>query len=227
MKSKPIYRPFISNERTLTQIMLDDFAKSFQTCIPAIIKEVVSRDTVVVSPAVQMTGADGSPMNWADITTTVLSPFGGSLFISFPCKAGDTGWLVGADLDTSLFKKDKKPAQQQSYTRHLYRYGFFVPDKINGYNVSDSDDGALVLSTTDGKTKITLKDKEINLESNDELKIKAKSITIISEGNNVVIDGINFKNHTHIVPSAIAVQTNPTTGEGATTATAITSGAQE
>lgn len=227
MKSKPIYRPFITNDRDLIRVLLDDFAKSFQTCIPATIKEVVSRDTVIVSPAVLMTSADESPMNWADITTTVLTPFGGSSFISFPCKAGDTGWLVAADMDTALFKQNKKPARQQSYSRHMYRYGFFVPDMINGYNVSDDDNGALVLSTTDGKTKITLKEKEINLESDDVLKIKAKSITIDSEGNTVVIDGINFKNHTHIVPSAIAVQTNPTTGEGATTATAITSGAQE
>ena len=225
--TKPIFRPFINSEQDLISAMLSDFSSKFQTCIPAVVKEVISRDTVKVSPAVLQTNGDKKPVPWADITTTVLTPFGNSLFISMPCKAGDTGWLVGSDLDTSRFKENKKPATQKGFTRHLYQYGFFIPDAINGYSVSEDDDGAIVLSTLDGKTKISLKDKEINVVSDDKLKINAKSITIDSSNNDVVIDGVNFKNHTHTVPSAIAVQVNVTTGQGATTATAITSGVDD
>lgn len=222
--TKPIYKPYLPNDNALIQALLDNFAKSFQTCIPAVIKQVISRDKVRVSPAVQFTDADGLPIEWADITITVLTPFGGGSFISMPCKAGDTGWLVGADLDTAKFKKSKKVSQQQSFVEHQYQYGFFVPDMINGYSVSEDDDGAIVISTLDGKTKIALKDKNIDIVSDDKLKINAKSITIASSGNNVVIDGINFKNHTHTVPSAISVQVSTTTGQGATTTTATTSG---
>lgn len=225
--TRPIYRPFINNEQSLIETMLSDFAKRFQTCIPAIVKEVISRDKVKVSPAVLQTDGKGSAVEWADIIVSVLTPFSNGIFISMPCKAGDTGWLVGADLDTSEFKKNKKPAQQNGFTRHLYQYGFFVPDAINGYSVSEDDDGAVVISTLDGKTKIALKDKNIDIVSDDKLKINAKSITIDSSNNNVVIDGINFKNHTHTIPSAIAVQVSTTTGQGATTATAITSGVDD
>lgn len=225
--SKPIYRPYLPNDRALIQVLLDDFAKSFQSCIPAVITEVISRGQVRVSPTIQMSDSDGKPIKWADITTTILVPFGGSVFLSMPNKVGDTGWLVGADMDTALFKKEKKPAQQQSFVLHQYQYGFFVPDMINGYSVSNEDGDAVVLSTLDGKTKISLKEKEINIVSDDMLKINAKSITIDSSNNNVVIDGINFKNHTHTVPSAIAVQVNPTTGEGATTMPATTSGVDD
>ena len=203
--SAPIYTPYIPNENALIEAMLDDFAKRFQTCIPAIVKNVISRDTVEVSPSVQLTDSDGNPMDWANITTTVLTPFSGGLFISMPLAVGDTGWLVASDLDTSKFKKEKKPSQQNVWTRHLYQYGFFVPDAINGYTVSSDDSGALVLTNTDGTTKIAIKDNDITIKSKNTLKINAKSVTIESEGNaNVSIDGLNFKNHKHPAGTLVA-----------------------
>ena len=225
--TRPIYRPFINNENALIETMLSDFAQRFQTCIPAVVKKVISRDTVEVSPAVLQSDSKGNPVEWASITTTVLTPFSGGIFLSMPLEAGDTGWLVASDLDTSLFKKEKKPAQQNALTRHLYQYGFFVPDAINGYTVSEDDEGAVVLTTTNGKTKIALKHNEINIVSDDKLKINAKSITIDSSNNNVVIDGINFKEHTHTVPQGQAVQVNTTTGTGATSASTTTLGVDD
>ena len=210
----PIYRPFINNDNALIETMLSDFAKRFQTCIPAVVTKVISRDTVEVSPAVLQSDSQGNPVKWAGITTTILTPFGGGVFLSMPLSVGDTGWLVGSDLDTSEFKKEKKPSQQNSFTRHLYQYGFFVPDAINGYSVSEDDAGAVVLSTLDGKTKIVLKDKEISIVSDDKLKINAKSITIDSSNNDVVIDGINFKEHKHLAGTLVAGQVAVTGNTG-------------
>lgn len=198
----PIYKPFILDDSTKIAAMLNDFAARFQTCIPAKVVEVISRDSVKVSPTVLQTDSEGNPVPWADVTTTVLTPFSGGLIISMPLAVGDTGWLVASDLDTSIFKREKKPSQQQAYTRHLYQYGFFVPDAINGYTISDADNGAIVISTIDGTTKISLKDKEITVQSDNLLKINAKSVNITSEGNNVVIDGVNFQNHTHGISGA-------------------------
>ena len=70
-------------------------------------------------------------------------------------------------------------------------------------------------------------DNEINIVSDDKLKINAKSITIDSSNNNVVIDGINFKEHTHTVPQGQAVQVNTTTGTGATSAPTTTLGVDD
>jgi hypothetical protein len=209
----PIYRPFVKNQQTLIEVMLNDFAKQFQTCIPAIVKEVVSRDTVKVSPAVQLTDSEGNPVDWANITTTVLTPFSSGLFISMPLSVGDTGWLVAADMDTSGFKETKQPAQQKVYSRHLYQYGFFVPDAINGYTVSDDDSGAIVLSNTNGTTKITIKDDDITIKSSNTLKINANSVNISSDGNaNVTIDGLNFKSHKHLVSGITAGSGSVTSG---------------
>lgn len=219
---KPFYNQFANDLPNYIENALRAFSHRFQTCIPAIVKEVKSRDTVVVSPAVLQTASDGSGVGWSDITTTILTPFSSSIFLSMPVAVGDTGWLVGADLDTDKFKQTKEPSQQTVFTRHQYQFGFFVPDAINGYTVSEDDDGAIVLSTLDGTTKITLKDQEINLVSSNNLKINAQNVSITSSGNNVTIDGINFKAHTHTVPSGIALQAGEYTG--ATTATATTSG---
>lgn len=196
---EPIY-----DDYTFVEKVLESFAKKFQTCIPAIVKKVISRDTVEVSPAVLQSDGDNNPIEWANITTTVLTPFSGGIFISMPLSVGDTGWIVAADMDTSKFKKTKKPSQQNVWSRHLYQYGFFVPDAINGYTVSEDDAGAVVMSTMDGKTKITLKDKEISITSDDKLKINAKDVIINSSGNSVSIDGVNFKEHTHLAGTLIA-----------------------
>lgn len=219
---KPFYNQFANDLPNYIENALRAFSHRFQTCIPAIVKEVKSRDTVIVSPAVLQTASDGSGVGWSDITTTILTPFSSSIFLSMPVAVGDTGWLVGADLDTDKFKQTKEPSQQTVFTRHQYQFGFFVPDAINGYTVSEDDNGAVVLSTLDGTTKITLKDQEISLVSSKDLKINAQNVSITSSGNNVTIDGINFKAHTHTVPAGIALQAGEYSG--ATTATATTSG---
>lgn len=192
----PIYKPFILNDKELIASMLSDFAKRFQTCIPAIVKKVISRDTVEVSPAVLQSDSYGNPIEWANIQTTVLTPFSGGILLSMPLAVGDTGWLVASDLDTSKFKKGKKPSQQVSFSRHKYQYGFFVPDAINGYTISEDDNGAVVLTTIDGKTKIVLKDKKIELKTDGDLKINANNV-IITGSSSVKINNVNWLTHTH------------------------------
>lgn len=194
--TKPIYNDFTNNLPNYINDALRVFAQKFQTCIPAIVKKVNSRDSVVVSPAVLLTNSDGLPVKWSDITTTVLTPFGSDMFISMPVAVGDTGWLVGADFDTDKFKDGKKPAQQTVFGTHKYQYGFFVPDAINGYTVSDDDNGGIVISTLDGKTKIVLKDKKIELKTDEDLKINAKNVTITGSSS-VKINNINWLTHTH------------------------------
>lgn len=194
--TKPIYNDFTNNLPNYINDALRVFAQKFQTCIPAVVKKVNSRDSVVVSPAVLLTNSDGLPVKWSDITTTVLTPFGSDMFISMPVAVGDTGWLVGADFDTDKFKDGKKPAQQTVFGTHKYQYGFFVPDAINGYTVSDDDNGGIVISTLDGKTKIVLKDKKIELKTDEDLKINAKNVTITGSSS-VKINNINWLTHTH------------------------------
>lgn len=195
--------------------------KEMQTCIPAIVKEVISREQVLVTPAVQQTTANLETLSWASVVLPVYTPQGGDGIFSMPVSAGDTGWIIAGDLDPSLFFKDpSSPARQNAFDRHNYQYGFFLPCKMKNFGIDSGDNGGIVIKN--GDTKIVIKNNEIDIVSSNTLKINANSVSITSSGNNITIDGTNFKNHNHTVPSGIAVNVGGETG--ATTATATTSG---
>lgn len=193
--------------------------KDIQTCIPAIVQEVKGRNKVIVSPAVQKTSPSWETLTWADIVLPVYTPTGnaGNAVMSFPVKAGDIGWIIAGDLDPSLYFQDtSRPARQNVFDRHKYQYGFFMPAKINDLGIDDADDGGIVIKN--GSTKIVIKENEIEIKSNNTLKINANSANISSSGNitiqstgsggnidiktdgndKVKIDGLNFKSHCHI-----------------------------
>lgn len=190
------YNPFADDLQGYINAAIKKAIKELQTCIPAIVKSVNSRGEVVVSPAIQRTGPDWESLPWASMTLPVYTPAGGNGVISVPVSVGDTGWIIAGDLDPSLYFKDPtRPGRQNVFDRHNYKYGFFVPSAMNNFTIDSADDGGVVIKV--GDTKIVIKDDEIDIDSNKELKINAKNVKITSENNNVTIDGINFKNHVH------------------------------
>ena len=210
-----LYNPYATNIQQYINEAIKNALKRFQTCIPAIVKTVKSREQVVVSPAIQLTDASWKTIPWADIQLPVYTPAGGAGLMSFPLSPGDTGWIIAGDLDPTLFYQDPtKPARQGVFDRHNYQYGFFLPCKMKNYGIDSSDDGGIVIKTSDAK--IVIKDNEITVEGGNELKVNAKTVKITSNGNNVTIDGVNFKNHTH---SGSTLTTTATVGSSATPGT--------
>lgn len=206
--TKMQFDPFAENIQVYIDRAIKKAIKEMQTCIPAIVKEVKSREQVVVSPAVQQTSANWETLSWADVVLPVYTPQGGKGLLSFPLSVGDTGWIIAGDLDPSLFLQDpSKPARQNVFDRHNYQYGFFLPAKMKNYGIDQSDDGGIVIKN--GDTKIVIKENEINIVSSSALKINAKSVNITSEGNNITIDGTNFKNHKHSVGTLKVPTTAP------------------
>lgn len=198
---------------------------SFQTCIPAIVKEVgENRGYAVVTPAVQQSDVQQESVPWADIRLPIYTPFCNSVVISCPLAVGDTGWIVAGDLDPSLFLADtSKTAKQGVFTRHEYQFGFFVPCKFGEYSVESDESDAFIVKY--GDTKITINGDEMTISSSKPLKINAKSVSITSEGNDIEIDGINFKNHTHTA-TQLAMQ-QVITGEVTITGDLTTGGVDE
>jgi len=224
------YNPFDDNFVSYLQGAIKKALYDFHTCIPAIVKKVIDRKTVIVSPAVQQIDSKHEPVAWADIKLPVHTPCGNAIVISAPLTVGDTGWIIAGDLDPSLFLKDtSKPAKQNVLDRHDYRFGFFMPDKITGYEISSDDDGGLYIGNLDGTTKLVIKDDSITLLGKTDLKISAESITINTEDNaSVVIDGVNFKDHQHglNITTASGVVANLSTGAVSTTQTIKTEGVE-
>lgn len=217
MSSKYNYDPFSNNLPSFIDASIKKAMKNLQTCIPAIVKQVISRSQVMVTPAVLQVDSEWNSVQWADITLPVLTPCGGGVFMSYPVAVGDTGWILAGDVDPSLFFKSLKQEEPNTLQRHNYQFGVFIPDKINNYNVSEDDSNSLVISTLDGNTKISLSGSGITITSNSTLNINAQNVNITSSNNaNVVIDGINFKNHVH---SGSTLTTTATVGSSGTPGT--------
>ena len=219
MKDKMNFNPFATNIQVYINESIKKALKELQTCIPAIVKEVKGRDKVIVSPAVQQTSANWETLQWADILLPVYTPTGGKGIFSLPVSVGDTGWIIAGDLDPSLFFQDpSKPARQNVFDRHNYQYGFFLPCKMKDFGIDSADNGGIVIKN--GDTKIVIKENEIEIKSNNTLKINGKNVSITSEGNNITIDGTNWKQHTHSVGSlsvpATAPEGSPSTITGST-----------
>lgn len=224
-KNKLNFNPFVNGDLYgMVGQMIKKALYSFQTCIPAIVKEVSdNRGYVVVSPAVEQSNIHQESVPWADIKLPVYTPFCKSVLISCPLTVGDTGWIVAGDLDSSLFLKDpSKKARQGVFNRHEYQFGFFVPCRMGDYELDSGDEGFVVKV---GETKIVIKDDEVDIVSSNPLKINAKSVSIESEGNNIEIDGVNFKNHTHKVVDDGGTPTLSTTATiGSSTTVGVISG---
>lgn len=218
-----VFNPFTTDLRGFILAAVQKYISQMQTCIPAIVKKVESRDTVIVTPAVQQLDADWEAVNWADIRLPVYTPAGGKFLLSAPLTAGDTGYIIAGDLDPALFNEDPKtPAPQKRLDRHNYQFGYFVPAKIGKLNLT-APDGSFVISSEDGKTQIILQQDQVSIKTTSELRIEAQNV-IIDGSSNVTINGTDWATHNHTVPSGIAVQVTPTTGTGSTTGTIITGG---
>ena len=191
------FNPYINSIEGLIIAAIKKYLQNVQTCIPAIVKEVVSRDRVIVTPAVQQINSKWESVAWADIKLPVHSPCGGGLLLSIPLSVGDTGWIIAGDLDPSLFLNNmNQPQRQNTFNRHEYAFGFFVPDAIGNYTVSSDDDGCLVVQSKDGSSKVVI--------GNDTLKIKSNSVIIEStDGASITIDGKDWKTHKHDVTAGV------------------------
>lgn len=209
------FNPYINSIQGLIIAAIKKYLQGVQTCIPAIVKEVVSRDRVIVTPAVQQVNSKWESVAWADIKLPVHSPCGGGVLMSIPLSVGDTGWIIAGDLDPSLFLNDmSKPQRQNTFNRHEYQFGYFVPDAIGNYEISSDDDGCWVIQSKNGSSKVVI--------GNDTLKIKSDSVIIETTDNaSVMIDGVNWKNHTHTATWLPETLTLAVDGSSATNMTKI------
>lgn len=218
-----VFNPYTTDLTGFITAAIQKYLGQLQTCIPAIVKKVESRDTVIVTPAVQQLDSKFNAVNWADIKLPVYTPAGGKFLLSAPLTAGDTGYVIAGDLDPSSFAQNPtSPAPQKRLDRHNYQFGYFVPAKIGKLNIT-APEGSFVISSEDGNTQIILEQGKISLKTASELRIEAQNV-IIEGSSNVTINGKDWATHNHTVPSGIAVQVSPTSGTGSTTGTINTGG---
>lgn len=218
-----------SNKSSFSGILeevLKNYSLNLENVLPAV---VVSHDratnTVVVTPAINMIGTDGEPIQRANLTLPVHVFGGGGIVISAPLQSGDTGWIIASDRDITLFKQSLKVSNPNTYRTHKFAFGFFVPDKIKGFTVQSGDDSAFLIQTLDGSTRIALSDGLVKINTGGNIQAECSSLTITASsckitgeteitGNltvsgEVTGNGIALSTHTHLITGAAALVPPP------------------
>lgn len=183
----------------LCRLIKDVTLMDMEKVLPGIV-QAYDRTTnrAVIKPAITGVASLGQkiPKN-ALINIPVLTLQGGGIFLSFPLKKGDVGWLVACDRDISVFKQMLEESSPNSYRKHCFNDAFFIPDKINQLSVSEDDTDAFVISTLDGGTKFSLKDGAIKLTGNTTIIGETTINGNLTVSGDVVGNEISLSGHIH------------------------------
>lgn len=181
------------------RIFQNHLLKLIEHCIPCVVQSYdANTNMVTVMPAIKMALTTGEYMQRSVIKVTAWKLHGGGFQIHYPIKAGDTGWLIAGDTDTSLFRQEKSISDPNTYQKHKYQFGYYLPDKINGFNVSDDDKERLVLQNDAGTEKISIGENDTKITTTKLSIIGDVEITgKLTASDDVIADTISLKQHIH------------------------------
>lgn len=199
--SIPSFNPAdAQSEVGVYEFLIDQILQRIEKVAPAQILSYdrrKNRATVqILNQGITSTGAKVPKKSVPDIPALVLQ--GGGFNLSFPIKAGDIGWIVAADRDISVFKKLLQMFAPATYRKHQYKDGFFIPNKINDFNISEDDEASVLLTSEDGTTQISLKDGQTTITA-DSIVLNG-DVTVngtVTASGDVTGAGISLKTHVH------------------------------
>lgn len=197
-----------ANEGSLAGTLMTAFRKLLQSVDGMLPAEVVSYDrqsnVATVKPLIQVMATSGQGTSRAKLAKVpVLALGGGGFVINFPLRAGDKGWIEASDRDISLYTQGGGEAKPGSLRMHSFSDGRFIPDVMSKFTVTGEDDGAMVIQSYEGGTKIVVREDSIdfvadklNLKGNESISIQAPVIT--QDGAMTSTGSANFEGETTI-----------------------------
>ena len=176
VQSCPSYNPA---DLTTTAGMLDYIYRcnsmTTENCMPAIVESYDRKKNVVtVKPGINITAATGETIERESITATVLSMCGAKFIINFPLEKGDTGWLITADRDISLFRERRKVINANTNRIHSIEDSFFIPDRVNDFKLEAEDEKNLVIQNLDRNIRISVAQDKIKITTKTKPKENGK-----------------------------------------------------
>lgn len=174
------------------QVLKKNIFQTLNVCLPAVVtKYDASKNTVDVQPAIQEVMQNNSFMDLPPVfTVPVISLGGNGLSIRIPLKQGDTGIVICADMDISLFMQELKNTQPQTLRRHDLADCFFIPSTFGKVTPEQTSD--IVIQNDNGSVAFVISSSGINIKGN------------VTVDGDVIADGISLKNHTHQYVRAIS-----------------------
>lgn len=209
MANEKLITPFSNNpadfltQQGIDKVKEENFKRKLRVCLPAIVKNFYGA-TADVQTAISIVSATGETINGPFLKNVPVKTIGGGGFaVYFPLQKGDTGWVMFADKDISIFRQSRKISPPNTYRQHDLADAVFIPDVMNTPQVAEDDKSKLVLQTLSGGIKLTLDSAGINIKGNTAIdgnltvsgKIEASGD--ITSGGDIVAGTISLKQHIH------------------------------
>lgn len=169
-------------------------------CLPAIVvgydrtsNTATVRPVVMLSVRPQAGGALIRKSKTDIPSVPVLSLGAGKFHISFPIATGDLGWIHANDRDIQLFLQGLKeqPAGQDGAS-HSFKDAMFIPDVYRNYTINAEDAGAMVIQSTDGATRISVRSDNIKVTAPVGVVIDAPTVSTTQDlvvGGKLIVNG--------------------------------------
>lgn len=206
----------VSSLSAAIDLALHCFSMKLENCLPAIVEEYDrEKNIATIKPLIQITRlADDKVFSRNTLTKIPVISFGAGLFhISFPINKGDLGWIFAADRSIGNFLKELKEAPALDTNFHAFSNGIFIPDIFRQYKINPEDAGAMVIQSTDGATRISIRSDNIKVTAPVKVELDTPATHITGD---VVID------KTLTVKQATELQTTLTVTQAATLNSTLT-----
>lgn len=164
----------------LNEFMQDKFYLHLEKVIPGIVQSYdKTTNRAVIKPAITGIATQGQKVSKDVIENIPVVQFGGGdVTMTFPIKAGMTGWLIAADRDISIFKSIKEETAPNTPRKHKYQDGFFIPDAINNTGTDDFQIKSANSSFNLDNTSISETTQEFNLNASTSITEKTATYTM-------------------------------------------------
>lgn len=97
---------------------------------------------------------------------------GGGFLINFPLNAGDLGWIFASDRDMNNFMKELKDGVPPNGRIKSFSSGLFIPDALRQFTLAGEDADAMVIQSTSGAVKISLREDNIKIAASTKVLIE-------------------------------------------------------
>lgn len=205
--SFPSYNPSdIMDESGVIDFFLQKNAADIQKVIPA---KIISYDRNLNRATIQILTlfltSTGQKLQMKSIPNIpVLTLAGGGFVLSFPVQAEQIGFLLASDRDISLLKQNLTSYTPATNRQHQYEDSIFIPLNLNGFTVNEADANALLISSLDGATKLSIQNNLITMTAanivfngNTTVNGTLTATDTITSNVDVVADTISTKRHLH------------------------------
>ena len=141
------------------------FTQNLDDQLPAkVIAYNAATNQAMVQPLVPFVTTDNQLVQRPQVVVPVRMDGAGGFVVYVPVKTGTLGWLKANDRDISEFLQTKQAAAPNTQRKHSFEDAVFVPDAgLNGFTISDDDQGNLVIQNSDGTVKISVSNTGIGI----------------------------------------------------------------